>query len=157
MVCGWSVSLGWEGVLHDDYSYNWKTNGLDIIKGVPQNANRGDRVHLWPGEESACIEEHIVSDWRWLLWTVPVYTSQCPVYSMHGVSVGDSWSADDRAGAEISTGHSNFSVDDLILEFPRVTWNMNPRSWPDLVRRFVFSATKRETRRRSEIFLKRPR
>ena len=41
-----------------------ETNGLDIIKGVPQNVNRCDRVHLWPGEESACVEEHIVSDWR---------------------------------------------------------------------------------------------
>jgi len=38
---------------------------------------------------------------------------------MQAVSVDGSWSSGDRAGAEIPTGHSNFSVDALLLDSPR--------------------------------------
>jgi len=37
-----------------------------------------------------------------------VYSSQRPVYSMHTVSVGDSWSSGDRADAEILTDTTDF-------------------------------------------------
>ena len=40
------------------------------------------------------------------------------MYSMQAVSIDGSWLSGDRAGTEIPTGHSNFSVDTLLLDSP---------------------------------------